>query len=138
MGIGTRIKELIKERRITIKQLAELTGIPVNTLYSIIKRDSERVRAETVQLLADALGVTPTYLIGYDDKIVRPEQYSQEGLNEIKSGAWAAYQDHIASTTERPILDAFRKLNIEGQQKAIERVEELTEIPKYQKEPPQD
>lgn len=138
MGIGIKIKELIKERNITIKQLAEDSKIPVNTLYSIIKRDSERVRAETVQVLADVLGVAPTYLIGYDDKIVRPEQYSQQELAEIKAGAWAAYQDHAATITERPIIDAFRKLNDEGQQKAIERVEELTEIPKYQKEPPQD
>ena len=36
------------------------------------------------------------------------------------------------------LLTAFDKLNDEGQQKAVERVEELTEIPKYKKEPPQD
>lgn len=34
-------------------------------------------------------------------------------------------------------LSAFSKLNPTGQQKAVERVEELTEIPKYQKAPPQ-
>lgn len=36
------------------------------------------------------------------------------------------------------LMDAFDKLNNEGQRKAVERVEELTEIPKYQKTPPQD
>lgn len=35
------------------------------------------------------------------------------------------------------LLLAFSLLNKEGQQKAIERVEELTEIPKYQKKDPQ-
>ncbi len=134
MGVGTKIKELIKERKITIKQLAELTDIPVNTLYSIIKRDSERVRADTVQILADKLGVTPTYLIGFDDQIFKPEQYSHEELAEIKAGAWAAYK----GTAEQSLLSAFGKLNDEGQSKAVERVEELTEIPKYKKEPPQD
>ena len=38
----------------------------------------------------------------------------------------------------RGIIQAFSKLNPEGQTKAVERVEELTEIPKYQKKPPQD
>ena len=31
------------------------------------------------------------------------------------------------------LIDAFDSLNEEGQQKAVERVEELTEIPKYQR-----
>lgn len=31
------------------------------------------------------------------------------------------------------LLDAFERLNSEGQRKAVERVEELTEIPKYKK-----
>lgn len=36
------------------------------------------------------------------------------------------------------LIDAFSQLNDEGQTKAVERVEELTEIPKYKKDPPQD
>ena len=39
----------------------------------------------------------------------------------------------------KKLVAAFSLLNEEGQQKAVERVEELTEIPKYQKEtPPED
>lgn len=36
------------------------------------------------------------------------------------------------------LLKQFAGLNADGQQKAVERVEELTEIPKYQRHPPQD
>ena len=32
------------------------------------------------------------------------------------------------------LISAFQKLNVDGQQKAIERVQELSEIPKYKKE----
>lgn len=40
---------------------------------------------------------------------------------------------------ELDLLDTFDRLNLDGQIKAVERVKELTEIPKYQKEtPPQD
>ena len=63
MGIGTRLKQIIKEKNMTIKQLAEITGIPVNTLYSIIKRDSDHVKTSTIKALADALGVSISELI---------------------------------------------------------------------------
>lgn len=35
---------------------------------------------------------------------------------------------------EEDLMKAYRRLNDAGQQKAVERVEELTEIPKYQRE----
>ena len=133
MGIGAKIKELIKTRNITIKQLAEITGIPVNTLYSIIKRDSERVRAETVQTLADALGVTPSYLLGFDDRIQAPDRFSPEELAEIKEELWAAYKDASKETVERPLLSVFWRLNDKGQQKLIEYAEILVGNPEYQK-----
>lgn len=41
------------------------------------------------------------------------------------------------SEIELLLIKTFSKLNDEGQAKAVERVEELTEIPKYKK-PPQD
>lgn len=36
------------------------------------------------------------------------------------------------------LVRAFAKLNSDGRKRAIDQVEELTEIPKYKKEPPQD
>lgn len=41
--------------------------------------------------------------------------------------------DFVKLSKEYEIMGLFNKLNEPGQQKAIERVEELTEIPKYQK-----
>ena len=135
MGVGTQLKKVLQERNITIKQLAEDTGIPLNTLYSITKRDSMNVKPETVQRLATVLKVSPTYLIGYDEKIADPERYTPEELEEIKAGAWDAYQQYVEETTgpRGRITHALAKLNQEGQEKAVERVEELLEIPKYQR-----
>ena len=133
MGIGSRIKDQAQKNGITLRKLAEIAGISYNTIYSITKRDSNRVQGETLQRIANALGVTPTYLIGYDDRIVNPEQYTHEELSEIKAAAWEVYQQHIEETTSlRAYLNAaFSKLNETGQSIAVERVEELTEIPKY-------
>ena len=67
MGIGMRIKEAAQARGITLRKLAEYAGISYNTLYSITKRDSERVDPETVKRIADALHVTIPYFYGMDD-----------------------------------------------------------------------
>ena len=48
---------------------------------------------------------------------------------------WSIDENNIPA--KQRLLAVFDQLNDEGQQKAVERVEELTEIPKYKKEPPQ-
>ena len=64
MGVGLRLKKILRDRKMTIKRLAEETGIPVNTLYSITKRDSERVDPVIIQKIAEALIVSPALLMG--------------------------------------------------------------------------
>lgn len=68
MGTGQRIKELTKERGITLKELAEKSGVSYNTIYSITKRDSNRVQGEILQRVSAALDVSPSELIGTDVK----------------------------------------------------------------------
>ena len=64
MGVGLRMKAALRERKMTIKDLASKADIPLNTLYSISKRDSERVDRVILQRIADALDVSVEYLAG--------------------------------------------------------------------------
>ena len=66
MGIGIRIKRILRERKMTIKQLSEESGVSLNTLYSITKRDSTRADPVIIQKVANALMVPVQAL--YDDK----------------------------------------------------------------------
>lgn len=59
MTIGQRIGELAKKKKMNIHQLAQLAGISYNTLYSIVRRKSDKVDNETVVKVASALGVSP-------------------------------------------------------------------------------
>ena len=65
MGVGINLKKILHERGITIKQLSEISGVSVNTLYSITKRDSSRVDPVIMQKIADAL-LIPVHSL-YDD-----------------------------------------------------------------------
>lgn len=63
MGFGTVLKNILSEKNMSIKELSENTGIPINTLYSITKRDSVNVRPDTLEKIADALDVPSNELI---------------------------------------------------------------------------
>lgn len=96
---------------------------------------------ETIQKIANALGVSPLYLMEGNAEDAYPGIFRVPHTIAIDTdkinkelGIDEAEEDRI-----NQLVDAFLDLNEGGQQKAIERVEELAEIPKYKKEePPQD
>lgn len=63
------MKNILRDKKMTIKQLSEKSGISVNTLYSISKRDSERVDRIVLQRIADALGVHVMDLLGVGEEL---------------------------------------------------------------------
>lgn len=49
MGLGKNLKEILKQKNMTIKDLSEKTGISANTLYSITKRDGRTARFDIIK-----------------------------------------------------------------------------------------
>ena len=64
MGIGVTLKELLKAKSMTAKELSEKTGISVNTIYAILKRDNDSIKPESLSKISDALEVDPDYILG--------------------------------------------------------------------------
>ena len=62
MGVGIRLKRILREKKMTIKELAEKADVPVHTLYSITRRDSENVDPVILEKIASVLDVTPSDL----------------------------------------------------------------------------
>lgn len=71
MGFGTILKDILADKNMSIKELSEATGIPLNTLYSITKRDTINVRPETLEKISQALDI-PT------DELITKLRYSIE------------------------------------------------------------
>lgn len=59
MGIGKQLKAILKKRNMSIAFLSKLSGISVNTLYSITKKDPSSINTSTLQSIAAALGCHP-------------------------------------------------------------------------------
>ncbi|MDL2236090.1 helix-turn-helix domain-containing protein [Christensenellaceae bacterium OttesenSCG-928-L17] len=63
MDLGERIKAILEEKGMTIKGLADLSGVPANTIYAMTKKNgSKAARPETLARIADALNVDVGYL----------------------------------------------------------------------------
>lgn len=101
-----------------IRSLEKLMDLPEGSMFSFTPDESKEIvdRAEekrqTTEIIANKLQL---YL-----------KTRYDALTE---------QDYLSI---KNLIDIYSQLNPEGQSKAVERVEELTEIPKYKKEPPQD
>ncbi len=57
MGAGKSLQTILRDRNVTIAQLSRDTGISSNTLYAIIKRDSD-INTATMSKIAQCLGLS--------------------------------------------------------------------------------
>ncbi|SCJ78687.1 HTH-type transcriptional regulator immR [Anaerotruncus sp. 2789STDY5834896] len=138
MSLGSRIRKARKSRGLTQIELSEKSGIAVNSLRRY-EADARQPQLSTLQRIAEALDVDPFGLLWADfDRTVANIADAIEGAKDSSSTSIQALaEEGIAQGEEAKrliLLDAYEKLNSEGKTTAIERVEELTEIPKYKKE----
>ncbi len=73
MNVGQKINELIGEKGVSVKHLAEKIGVAPTTLYSVINRDSNRMDVDLLIKIAHELGTTADDLIGNSDIPVTKE-----------------------------------------------------------------
>ena len=69
MGIGSRINALIREKGTRPGTLAREAGVSKNTVYSIIKRDNDKVDPAILARLARVLGVPVSALYGQEEPL---------------------------------------------------------------------
>lgn len=145
-----RLQKARKHAKLTQEQLAKILGINRAT---ISKYETGEISppVEQMEAMANAFGITLGSLLttetiiipgrlkvvevndpSSDDTQLRIEASDEEafaiGMQILgESGAVPKYLIH-----ER-LINAFEKLNTDGQAKAVERVEELAEIAKYRK-----
>lgn len=62
-----RMKKKMEVKNLTVRELSELSGVHVTTLYDIFSKE-KFPRLDTIVLVANALGCTPAYLIMDDEE----------------------------------------------------------------------
>lgn len=114
--ISNRIKQGLSIRNMKQADLVEKTKIGKSSISTYISGAYEP-KQRNIYKIAKALDVNEAWLMGYDVPMER------ETSNTVNSND----KDNI-------LLNSFNKLNEEGKNEAIKRVQELTELSKYKKE----
>ena len=117
MTTGELIKAARKKAGMTQEELGKKIGVSGSSMAQW-ENDLRNPKLDTLQRIASALGVPVQDLIS-DWEAVDKEEFKRVFI----------YGEGIKDRIDA----ALDRLNDEGQEKAAERVEELTEIPKYQK-----
>lgn len=86
MGNGKNLQELLRKQNMTVTKLSEKTGISPNTLYAIIKRDSE-IKSTTISKISEALEIpinelTDILTNSTGETSLTPEAYTIETVND--------------------------------------------------------
>ena len=100
-GMSQKIKELRKKKGLTLEQVADVVGVGKSTVRKWETGLIANMRRDKIASLAKALGTTPAYLMGWDEKNNSPEEPK---LTE----------------RERMVLEIFRKIPEDRQAEALE------------------
>ena len=114
--LNERIKQMRITRGFTLLQVANSLGIKEATAQRYESGEIKNIKYETIEAIAELFNCSPSYLMGWSDNIM-------PGINNYEMSKY-----------ELKLLSYADKLNDIGQKEALKRVEELTYIPKYQKQ----
>lgn len=126
MTTGQRIKAARKNAGLTQKELGQRLGVAYQTLAQW-ENDLRNPKPDTLQRIAAALDVSIYMLLDDDEK----ELYRQAEVNFVLANVKAGYK---FTTDEKLLVRLFHTLNDAGKDAAIDRVSDLTEIPRYRAE----
>ena len=73
-GMAQRIKALRKEKKLTLEQVADVVGVGKSTVRKWETGMIANMKRDKIASLAKALGTTPEYLMGWDEKKDSPSE----------------------------------------------------------------
>lgn len=100
-GMAQRIKNLRQEKGLTLEQVAEVVGVGKSTVRKWETGMIANMRRDKIADLAKALGTTPAYLMGWNEKEESPSE------PELAEG-------------EKMMLALFRQIPKERQPEALD------------------
>lgn len=132
MEFGEIIKLVRKKKGLTQAELAQMADIAINSLRRY-ERGERKPTLYALERIASALGVRIEDLIGLQE-FESGEEFEKARNELLGKFANSETESLEVRYRQKAAMDlAMEQLNNEGQRIAVERVEELAEIPKYQK-----
>ena len=118
--LGNSIKELRKTKKLTQKNLAELTGFKQNTISN--HENGNRQLDETdIRVYAEALGVSPQYLFD------RAKPSSIETIPQPATSPIQSIYDQLEPNGQRKVITYAEKLRDEQEKRRKAKINEVSE-----------
>ena len=121
-----RLKAVMAEHKITQTELAKRTGIRQSSISDWLNNRYEP-KQDKVYILANALNVSPAWLLGYDDSNIPPVQSIPEKKDGYYTDPEAAEFAVYLRTRPgaRMLFSAAKDISKEDLEKAVEYIELL-------------
>lgn len=114
-----RLKSIMSERKITQSELSKRTGIRQSSISDWLNGRYEP-KQDKIFLIAQALGVSPSWLLGYD------ETTSNQTEGYYVDPETAEFAEYLRTRPEaRLLFSASRGISKEDMEKAVEYIELL-------------
>lgn len=115
--IGATLKRILEEKKMTPMDLSKLTDIPVQTIYSLIKRDNDKVGLKNLVKICNTLDVSI-------------EEFYMDYINSKSVESMTVF-----SESEKEVIRNLRNLTEQGQRKVIAYINDLQNTGKYTQTP---
>ena len=126
MTMGDRIRTLRIQHKMSMEELGSKIGVGKTAIFKYEKGEVENLPRSTVERMATLFGVSPAYLMCFDEWDQNSEALSDEvKLIERIQTKWG--KDMVS------IMHLYSELNEEGQETLRDVAEGLSALIKYQK-----
>ena len=140
MTLGSRIRECRLEQGLSLHDLSEKLNVSESTVLRYEKGVINKLSEKTIQIIADALGVSVSYLLG-EQETIKPENktksYELTMSEQVLVSCYRSLEDHDRSVVRALILamnaNACRMRQLEDTVKTAEEfIADLGETKEYQ------
>ena len=84
MNLGSRLKQILDEREMTVTRFSREAGIPAQTVYALINRDSNKADMDILMKLLTALGMDFFTFMGEEAPAVNaPERVVEKAVEKV-------------------------------------------------------
>lgn len=126
MTMGERIHNLRIEHNMSLNDVAKYLGVGKTAIHKYENGQVENLPKSTIEKLAVLFGVSPSYIMCFDQW----DQNSQALSDEV--ALIERIQAKYGKDTVE-LLNFFTELNDDGRKAILSMVEDLSSLPKYQK-----
>lgn len=124
MTMGERIRELRKQHNMSMEELGSRLGVGKSAILKYEKGEVENLPRASIEKMATIFGVSPAYLMCFDQWDQNSEALSDEvALIERIQAKWG--KDAVK------MLELFVSLNTDGRRNLLTMTEDFASLDKY-------